>query len=121
MVAHSSGFLATRNESCESGLLYQEFMQTAETCVAVAHGTAEHELGIFVGRATGVKKTSSNQTMSYQARKSGGNLSQRASLTWSICVIVSKKVIVLMRSGLTKQWRTPLQSRTGPTSSGSRR
>ena len=34
---------------------FQEFMQTAEECVAEAHGQAEQERGTFFGRAAGVK------------------------------------------------------------------
>ena len=55
VVSQSIGFTATRNEAYGLVLRYQEFMQTAEECVAEAHGKADHERGRSVGRATGVK------------------------------------------------------------------
>ena len=51
VVSQSIGFTATRNEACGSGIRFQEFMQTAEECVAEAHGQTEQERGRFFGRA----------------------------------------------------------------------
>ena len=55
VVSQSIGFTATRNEACGLWIRFQEVMQTAEECVAEAHGRAEQERGRIFGRATGVK------------------------------------------------------------------
>ena len=54
-VSQSIGFTATRNEACGLGIRFQEFMQTAEECVAEAHGQTEQERGRLFGRAAGVR------------------------------------------------------------------
>ena len=55
MFFQSIGVTATRNEACGLGIRFQEFMQTAEECVAGAHGQTEQERGRLFGRAAGVK------------------------------------------------------------------
>ena len=49
------GLQQQETEAYGLGLRFQEFMQTAEECVAEAHGQAEQERGRFFGRAAGVK------------------------------------------------------------------
>ena len=72
-------------------LRFQEFMQTAEECVAEAHGQAEQERGRVFRQSGGSEipfahhglctKTLSHQTMPQQARKLMGIRQQRVSLT----------------------------------------
>ena len=84
VVSQSIGFFATRTQAYALGQRFQEFMQTAEECVAEAHGHPEHEHARYDGRSAGVRfrlhtvsglctKTPCNQTMPQQARKLLGN------------------------------------------------
>ena len=55
VVSQSIGFTATRTQAYALGQRFQEFMQTAEECVAEAHGHAEHERARYGGRSAGVR------------------------------------------------------------------
>ena len=55
VISRSIGSSATRTQACALGQRFQEFMQTAEECVAGAHGYAEHERGRYSGRSAGVR------------------------------------------------------------------
>ena len=55
VISQSIGFTATRTQAYALGQRFQEFMQTAEECVAEAHGYAEHERARYGGRSAGVR------------------------------------------------------------------
>ena len=55
VISQSIGFTATRTLAYALGQRFQDFMQTAEECLAEAHGHAEHECAQYRGRSASVR------------------------------------------------------------------
>ena len=55
VISQSIRFTATRTQAKALEQRFQEFMQTAEECVAEARGHAEHERARYGGRSAGVR------------------------------------------------------------------